>query len=113
MRSTAAFDFDGTLCINAFPEIGPIGPFQQKHIDTLKQLHENGVVIILWTCRENRPERKYLDEALEFCKQHDIHIDYVNEYPNDDRWPEYGPIIKCKKLDATYYFDDKSMYLGD
>ena len=47
MRSTAAFDFDGTLCINSFPEIGPIGSFQQKHIDELqKELLNSKIVLV-------------------------------------------------------------------
>lgn len=47
--TTYAVDFDGTLCENAYPEIGaPNLPL----IDKLISCRRLGAKIILWTCRE-------------------------------------------------------------
>lgn len=47
--TTYAVDFDGTLCENAYPEIGaPNLPL----IDKLISRRRLGAKIILWTCRE-------------------------------------------------------------
>lgn len=46
--TTYAVDFDGTLCENAYPEIGaPNLPL----IDKLISCRRLGAKIILWTCR--------------------------------------------------------------
>lgn len=47
--TTYAVDFDGTLCENAYPEIGaPNLPL----IDKLISRRRLGAKIILWTCRD-------------------------------------------------------------
>lgn len=47
--TTYAVDFDGTLCENAYPEIGaPNLPL----IDKLISRRRLGAKVILWTCRE-------------------------------------------------------------
>ena len=56
-----AFDFDGTLCEDRFPEIGPA---KLQAIEKAKSIKAEGNIIILWTCRVN--ER--LAEAVEFCR---------------------------------------------
>ena len=67
-----AFDFDGTLCEDRFPEIGPA---KLQAIEKAKSIKAEGNIIILWTCRVN--ER--LAEAVEFCRGYGLEFDYVNE----------------------------------
>lgn len=43
-----AFDFDGTLCEDRFPEIGPA---KIQAIEKAKSIKAEGNIIILWTCR--------------------------------------------------------------
>ena len=99
-----AVDFDGTLCTEAFPDIGEILPAHERVIRYLQSEKEKGSVIILWTCREDIPERKLLSEAVAWCKQNHIPIDYVNERP----LPEYNGFFS-RKLYADLYIDDKSI----
>ncbi len=48
MAKIYAFDFDGTLCKEAFPNIGQPNRVMIQYVKRLKQ---NGNRIILWTCR--------------------------------------------------------------
>lgn len=80
-----AVDFDGTLCTNAFPEIGEPNPVV---IGYVRKLAEEGSKIILYTSRENGT-RKLLDEAVAFCKAQEIPIHAVNENP----WNPYAATI--------------------
>lgn len=102
LRKVIAVDFDGTLCENNYPEIGDVGPRHIAVHEYIKQEHENGTIIILWTCRCG----KELDAAVNFCKKHDIPIDYVNE--NDpERVRLYGS--DSRKVSADVYIDDKAL----
>lgn len=91
-----AVDFDGTLCSDAFPEIGKPN---QPLIDFLIKWQQEGNKVILWTCREDT----LLWIAVDWCAEHGLHFDAVNEnlperisyYKNDPR-----------KIGADYYIDD-------
>ena len=92
-----AVDFDGTLCENAWPEIGKPN---YMLIQILKALREKGDKIILWTCRTaNR-----LNEAIAWCKEQGLEFDAVNE-----NLPEiigqFG--TESRKVFADVYVDDK------
>jgi len=100
-----AFDFDGTVCENAFPEIGEIGEEQRLVIEYLRARKEAGDRIILWTCREDLPERAYLTEAVEWCRKKKIPVDYVNENPEFT----FGYPEKVRKIFAHVYIDDRSV----
>jgi len=108
-RKVIAVDFDGTLCTHRFPEIGSIGKIHNNVHNYIKAEKENGSIIILWTCREDSSERKYLTEAVEWCKQHDIPIDYVNEYPMPG---SPCPKFATRKVYADIYIDDKAMNIS-
>lgn len=100
-RKVIAVDFDGTLCTNAYPNIGAILPIHQMIHEYVRKEREKGTVIILWTCRCG----KELDAAVEFCQEHNIPIDYINE--NDpERVAFYG--MDSRKVSADLYIDDKS-----
>lgn len=101
-----AVDFDGTLCTNAFPEIGEPNPVV---IGYVRKLAAEGSKIILYTSRENGT-RKLLDEAVAFCKAQEIPIHAVNENP----WNPYAATIGLKPSDgrkvyADLYIDDKAI----
>ena len=92
-----AIDFDGTLCEDAWPDIGKPNYIL---IQILKALREKGDKFILWTCRTaNR-----LDEAIAWCKEQGLEFDAVNE-----NLPEiigqFG--TESRKVFADVYVDDK------
>ncbi len=97
-----AIDFDNTIAKTEYPKI--IKPIPEM-IKFLRECKEQGATIILWSCRGG----KYLDEAVQWCVEHNVPIDYVNEnapfkiesYGNDSR-----------KIAADLYIDDKSFNYG-
>lgn len=98
-----AVDFDGVLCRNAWPKIGePL----EKNIEWIRELRALGNKIILWTNRE----RLRLDQAVEWCREHGLEFDAIN-----DNLPEviayYGD--NPRKISADYYIDDKAILLGE
>ena len=96
-----SIDFDGTLCINEYPNIGqPI----YKTIIFCKERKAEGHKLILWTCRSG----KYLDEAVAWCKEQGLTFDAVNE-----NLPEMIELFDndCRKVFADYYIDDKNLLL--
>ncbi len=94
-----AVDFDGTLCEDRWPEIGPAN---WRIIFALMRRRAEGDKIILWTCREG----ELLDKAVSWCINHRLHLDAVNanlpemieKYGND-----------CRKVYADEYWDDKAL----
>lgn len=100
-----AVDFDGTLVTNNYPKIGePNIPLIEKLIRKQK---EDGVELILWTCRNG----VLLEEAVTFCLSYGLQFNYVNsnahsklvEYHWDD----------TRKVGADYYIDDRMISIKD
>lgn len=101
-----AVDFDGTLCTDAFPEIGKPNPLCIAYV---KRLAAEGSKIILHTCRENGT-RKLLDEAVAFCKAQGIPLFAVNENPENTHPVRFGLSPEDgRKVYADLYIDDKAM----
>lgn len=98
-----AVDFDGTLAADAFPEIGQVEAEHEKVHRIIKRMKKEGSKLILWTCRTDTKERKYLTEAVEWCKSQGIHFDYVNENPENP----YGD--NTRKVFADVYIDDRAI----
>lgn len=93
-----AVDFDGTLCENAWPDIGdPIQPV----IDYVLSEQANGSKLILWTNRHH--ER--LEEAVSWCENHGITFNAVNENL-PEVIEEFGG--DTRKIFADEYIDDKA-----
>ena len=94
-----AVDFDGTLCVNRWPEIGKA---RQPVIDWLVMQKQKGVKLILWTMRSGEK----LAEAVRWCEAHGLTFDAVN-----DNLPEiqaqYGN--NPRKVFANYYLDDHNI----
>ena len=98
-----AIDFDGTLCENRYPNVGePRFDVIQK----VKLLKQSGHKIALWTCREGN----YLQDAVNFCKDHGLEFDVINE-----QFPEILDLYKdnVRKMSADYYVDDKAIHVND
>ena len=90
-------DFDGTLCSDAYPNIG------KPNLSLIKRLlayQTNGTKLILWTCRANQ----FLNEAISWCSLYGLHFDAINE-----NLPEivakYGS--DSRKITADLYIDDR------
>ena len=105
-----AVDFDGVLCEKKWPDIG--GP-NYKLIERLKELQSEGNKIILWTCRtdddfkdyKTQDTRHLLTEAVEWCADHGLKFDAVNESDPESRDFFRG---NPRKIYANVYIDDQN-----
>lgn len=98
MNLKIAVDFDGTIVEHKYPEIGEVRLFA---FETLKALQKKGFSLILWTFRTGTE----LEEAVEFCRQHDVEFYAVNKnYPEE----EFDETVS-RKIDADIYIDDKNL----
>ena len=93
-----AIDFDGTIVEHRYPEIGRIRPFA---FETLKALQAKNHRIILWSHRAG----KMLDEAVEFCRKHDVEFYAVNKNYPEEKWDEN----ESRKILADIYIDDRNL----
>lgn len=101
--SVYAVDFDGTLCEDAWPEIG--AP-KQKIIDTCIRLRQAGHKLIFWSCREGDMAIK----AVAWCAQFGLYFDAINaNLP--ERIAQYG--TDPRKIGADFYIDDKNVILTE
>lgn len=95
---TIAVDFDGTIVEHRYPEIGPEMLFA---FDALRALQKKGHRLILWTFREGR----YLEEAVEYCRQNGIEFYAVNKsYPEEELTPDIS-----RKINADLFIDDRNI----
>lgn len=95
-----AVDFDGTLCRNAYPNIGES---YDEIIELVKRLRGNGHKLILWTCREGMD----LIDAIVWCADRGLFFDAIN-----DNLEEFKKHFNnnSRKILADYYIDDKALY---
>ena len=98
-----AIDFDNTLARNA-PWTGkqqPPFPPNPEVVDLARRLHDDGCIIVIWTCRN--------DDALvaEYCEKYNIPFDGVNVnlHPTFDEGAD--------KIYADVYLDDKGMHYAE
>lgn len=101
MNRIIAVDFDGTLCCNAWPEIGEEN---EAVLDYVKHQQRTGAKLILWTNRAG----DRLEKAVAWCAERGLVFDAVNE-----NLPE---IIQrfggdTRKVFADEYLDDKAIPL--
>lgn len=94
-----AVDFDGTLCKNAWPDIGEP---RREVIDYVLREQRAGAKLILWTNRHH----KRLKEAVDWCKERGVIFDAVNA-----NLPE---IVRAfggdtRKVFADEYLDDRAV----
>ncbi len=89
-----AFNFDGTIVKNAFPEIGEVIPSTVTEIRSAWADISN--VVIIWTCRSG----DYENQARKFLIDSKIPFDFINENPLFD--------IGSRKIFAHVYYDDRN-----
>ena len=96
-----AIDFDGTICADAWPEIGEPIP---DSVETVRELHSAGHTLILWTCRSGENLQNALF-ALQCWGIRDC-FHYVNEHPPEQiaKYCTYP-----RKIGADLYIDDRSV----
>jgi hypothetical protein len=96
-----SIDFDGTIVEHEYPLIGKPLPYA---FEVMKELQDNGVKLMLNTCREG----KQLREAVEFCRDNGIVFRSVNEnHIEDDFRDRVGGLRR--KIFAQYYIDDRNL----
>ena len=98
-----AVDFDGILCENRFPEIGPpIYPV----ISAVRQLIDAGHEVVLWTSRNGAE----LEAAVKWCEDRGLRFCAVNEPAptNEEKYRDVYP-IQTRKIYADIYIDDHSI----
>lgn len=96
-----AVDFDGTLCSNAWPDIGELNT---EVIRFLKREQANGAELILWTMREGET----LEKALLWCEQHGLVFSAVNDNSEIQK-AKYNN--NPRKVFADFYIDDRNITL--
>ncbi len=94
-----AVDFDGCLCANRWPDIGKAN---NQAIRELIFLREQGVKLILWTCRTGT----LLNEAVAWCSRHGLVFDTINE-SLPEHVAKYGG--DTRKVHADAYWDDRAV----
>lgn len=99
MKKIYAFDFDGTLCKEAYPNIGRPN---KAMIHLAKRLKQNGHKLILWTCRCGPS----LEEAVSWCHSQGITFDAINSNL-PETLQKYG--TDSRKITADFYIDDKGI----
>ena len=93
-----AVDFDGTLCIENYPNIGEANT---ELINTLIARRQAGDKVILWTCREET----LLKNAVDWCKQQGLEFDAINDNLEEIKL-QYQH--NSRKITADIYIDDKA-----
>ena len=97
-------DFDGTI-VDYYGE-GETVPMPRA-FEVIKRIKDAGATIVLWTCREDERNRKYLTDAVNFCKANGVEFDHVNETPVEiDFRPDY---VKRRKPYCAFFIDDRNI----
>lgn len=109
-----AVDFDGTIANNAFPDItkAELMPNIKLFLDNIKwHIEQKGLnpIFVLWTCRSNNKLGNFLDEAVQYCKNNEIHFDYINESPQHPMFKNIKVENPSPKIHADVYIDDKTL----
>ena len=108
-----AVDFDGTIADNAFPDIRQaklcktiVGDL--KYFRAILEKEGFEPIVVLWTCRSDNEKGSFLSDAVQFCKNHEIQIDYVNESPEHPMFEGMKVEKPSPKIYADFYLDDKA-----
>lgn len=94
-----AIDFDGTIAIDRYPEIGLPLPYAK---DVINELHDKGHFIIIWTSRSGA----HLIDAVNWLMSRGIQFDRINESDPVNK-SRYGG--NNRKVYADVYIDDHNI----
>ncbi len=92
-KLTIAVDFDNTIAANKYPDIGNPVP---GAFETMRDMQNQGYILILWTCRHGES----LQKAVEYCKDRGVVFSGVNINP--------AGTTGSPKIVADYYIDDRA-----
>ena len=95
-----AVDFDGILCENQFPNIGPPN---YTMVSFVRELIDMGHEVVLWTSRVDQPLR----DAVAWCEDRGLHFCAVNDNAPSNK-AKYEGLFPggTRKVDADIYIDD-------
>ena len=91
-----AFDFDGTIVKNKFPEIGEIIDGTVEIMNSLWSEMKN--IIIIWSCRSG----DYENQMRAFLLKNKLPFDFINQNPVFD--------TGGRKIFAHEYYDDRNAF---
>ncbi len=104
-----AVDFDDTLCIRTEWGGALRGRANNPVINLVRELKSRGWKIVLWTCRSG----KTLEDAVKWCEEFNVPIDFVNENPEAVQWfrDQFNIAINdwSPKIYADVYLDDSAI----
>jgi hypothetical protein len=98
-----AVDFDNTIVIDAFPDVGPPVP---RALEFLNEFVKAGANIVLWTIRcDSRAtsNTNSLAPAVNYLLNNNIAVSAVNRRPGQYHWS------RSPKCHASIYIDDKNI----
>lgn len=99
-------DFDGTIVDHKFPKIGKLKPGAKE---VLNKWHDEGIDVVVWTCRNNVDLKEWGKEATlrgvqDFLDDNGIKYSAVNENS-----PSVGFRLEARKIYADLYIDDRNL----
>ena len=98
-KAILAIDFDLTICMSEYPNLGPE---RENAGDIIRKLVSEGYGVVINTCREGIA----LADAINFLYDNNIPHHYVNcNFPF--MIEQYG--ADCRKISADIYIDDKCL----
>jgi hypothetical protein len=104
-KKIIAVDFDGTIVEHKFPHIGQLQPGAKR---VLNKWHDEGIQVIIWTCRNQvAPEwgpNADLSAVRKFLENNDIKFATINEQA-----PGIGFRMHSPKVYADMYIDDRNL----
>jgi len=104
LEKIIAVDFDGTIVEHKFPEIGELIPGAKE---TLNKWHEQGIQVIIWTCRNQVDpacgEDSTIFAARKFLDENRIKYATINEHA-----PRMPFRLCSTKVFADMYIDDRN-----
>jgi len=92
-----AIDFDGTVVLHRYPEVGEDLP---HCVDVLKQLVAKGYKLILFTVRSTG---NHLGDAVQWFNDREIPLWGINRNPSQSGWSS------SPKAYANIYIDDTAL----
>ena len=93
-----AVDFDGTVCLHEYPDIGEEVPFA---IYWLKRFQDAGAKLILFTMRSDSDKAgPVLTQAVQWLESRGINLYGINTDPDQKSW------TASPKAYANKYIDD-------
>jgi len=95
-----AVDFDLTLSLGEYPNVGPLAPGAK---DALEQMKADGHEVIIWTSRNG----VHVQSARKFLEDNGVPFDCINE--NLPRILEEYHGKDNRKVYADVYIDDKNI----